>query len=309
MQYLCMLFRYLILHWRMSVCLYVEISPLSYNQQGVVWGTAVALFCFVKQHYNKMDTTVDNLLYSILCSFGLIKECAAQGTEDTLNTMASAQCTDTTEQTQTHYNQTYKHNTMGTTSWGYSTTAPQKQLRFIHPSTQTNSFPCIPVIALPHTFPFLSPQTGTAKSFCSVLLSHLLSLQNKLIRADVFTSRGWTEKSHPHLGTSPPLPPVPSPFPTLSECWQLFRLLCRSQNRTFLPWQVFTRLPSKTRYGWVLLACFLCFTVANCNLNSPANLINLYATTMNMKFHGIFFLGFFPAPQKWSNKIRPEEAG
>lgn len=99
----------------MSVCLYVEISPLSYNQQGVVWGTAVALFCFVKQHYNKMDTTVDNLLYSILCSFGLVKECAAQGTEDTPNTMASAQCTDTTEQTQTHYNQTYKHNTMGTT--------------------------------------------------------------------------------------------------------------------------------------------------------------------------------------------------
>lgn len=79
-----MQFRYLILHWRMqSVCLYVEISSLSYNQQGEVCGTTVALFCFVKQHYNKMDTTVDNLLYSILCSFGLIKECAAQGTEDT----------------------------------------------------------------------------------------------------------------------------------------------------------------------------------------------------------------------------------
>lgn len=36
--------------------------------------------------------------------------------ENTLNTTATTQCTDTTEQTQTHYNQTYKHNTMGTTS-------------------------------------------------------------------------------------------------------------------------------------------------------------------------------------------------
>lgn len=82
----------------------------------------------------------------------------------------------------------------------------------------------------------------------------------------------------------------------LSECWQLFRLLCSSHNPTFLPRLVFTRLPSKTRYGWVLLLCFLHFTIANCNPNSPANLINLYATTVNMKFHGIFLLSFFFSP-------------
>lgn len=51
----------------MSGCSYVEISPLSYNQKAVVCGTTVVLFCFEKEHYYKMDTTVDNLLYSIVC--------------------------------------------------------------------------------------------------------------------------------------------------------------------------------------------------------------------------------------------------
>lgn len=83
------------------------------------------------------------------------------------------------------------------------------------------------------------------------------------------------------------------PLSPLSECWQLFRLLCSSHNPTFLPLLVFTRLPFKTRYGWVLLVWFLHFTIANCNLNGPANLINLYATTVNMKFHGILLLSFF----------------
>lgn len=82
-----------------------------------------------------------------------------------------------------------------------------------------------------------------------------------------------------------------------SQYSQLFRLLSSSHNPTFLPWLVFTRLPSKTRYGWVLFVCFLHFTVANYNLNSPANLINLYATTVNMKFHGIFLLSFFFSPE------------
>lgn len=176
-----------------------------------------------------------------------------------------------------------------------SATLPQhhsKQLHFIHSSTPTNSFPRIPVISLPDALPLLSPQTGTAKSFCSVLSSHLLSLQNKLIRADVFTSRGCTEKSHPQLGT----PSLYQPLPHLSESRQLFRLLCSSHNPTFLPRLVCTGLPSKIRYGWVLPVCFLRFTVANCNLNLPANLISLYATTVNMKFHGIFLLTFFFSP-------------
>lgn len=178
-----------------------------------------------------------------------------------------------------------------------SATLPQHHRNSCTSSTAqhqlTVSHVSIPGIPLPDTLPLLSPQRGTAKSFCSVLLSHLLSLQNKLIRADVFTSRWYTEKSHPYLRTSPPLPHCTNPFPT-SQCWQLFRLLCSSHNPTFLPWLVFTRLPSKTRYVWVLLVCFLHFTVANCNLNLPANFINLYARTVNMKFHGIFLLSFFP---------------
>lgn len=180
----------------------------------------------------------------------------------------------------------------------------------LHPQLNTDQrFPMYPSYCITSMLPLLSPQTGTAKSFCSVILSHLLSLQNKLTHADVFTSRWCTEKSHPHLGTSPPLPHCTDPFPPLSECLQLFRLLCSSHNPAFLPWLVFTRLPSKTRYGWVLLVCFLHFTVANCNLNLPAKLINLYATTVNTKFHGIFLLSFCFCPQKWSNRIRPEEAG
>lgn len=86
----------------------------------------------------------------------------------------------------------------------------------IHSSTPTNGFPCTPVIALPDAPSLLCPQTGTAKSFCSVLLSHLLSLQNKLIHVGVFTSRGRAEKSHPCLGTSPLLPHCTDPFPPLS---------------------------------------------------------------------------------------------
>lgn len=193
------------------------------------------------------------------------------------------------------------HSTMGTMSKCYSTTAPRKQLHFIHSSTPTNSFPCIPVIALPDTLPLLSPQTGTAKSFCSVLLSHLLSLQNKLIHADAFTSRRCTEKSHPGDFTTS-LSQYRPLSPPLSECWQFFRLLCSSHDPTYLPWLVFTRLPSKTSYGWVLFVCFLHFTGANCNLNSPANLINLYVTTVNMKFHGIFLLSFFFFPRNDQTK-------
>lgn len=117
----------------------------------------------------------------------------------------------------------------------------------------------------------------------------------------LYLKRMHREKSSWGLHHCSSTVPIPQSSPP-QECWQLFRLLCSSHNPTYLPWLVFTRLPSKTRYGWVLFVCFLHFTVANCNFNSPANLINLYATTMNMKFHGIFLLSFFSPPRNDQTK-------
>lgn len=107
---------------------------------------------------------------------------------------------------------------------------------------------------------------------------------------------GVQRKAIHALGASPPIPYCTDPFLPLSVCWRLFRLLFSLHNPTFLPRLVFTILPCTMRYIWVLLVCFLHFTIANCNLNLPANLIGLYATTVNIKFHGIFLFNllFFP---------------
>lgn len=132
--------------------------------------------------------------------------------ENTPNVTATTQCTDTTEtdtnslqqDIQTHYNGNYRlvllHHIAA-------------EAAALHPQLDTNwQFPMNPNYCISRSTSTPILLTGSAKSFYWVLFSHLLSLQNKLIHADVFTSRGCSEKSSTLWGLHHRSLIAPTPF-------------------------------------------------------------------------------------------------
>lgn len=161
------------------------------------------------------------------------------GTENTPNVIATTQHTNTTE-TRHKLTTTRHRNTLQREL--QATATPTQCHRNRCTSSAAPQWPKVSnetqIISFPDLHSLSSPWTDGAKSSCRVILSHLLSLQNKLIHADVFTSRGQSEKSHAQFGGFTTAHST-NIFLPLSARWRLFRLLFSSHNPTFLQWLVY----------------------------------------------------------------------
>lgn len=181
--------------------------------------------------------------------------------------------------TQTHYNETQKHAITRTTGYCYSNTVSQKQVHLFCSSTMTKSFQWNPSY-------FISRSTFTLimlGRWCQVLLpSHFISpvitpeqanprwclYLKRTVREKSCTVWGLHHRSlHQHLSAL---------LSTLKAFQVTFQLTYpHIFMTTGLLW-----VPCTMRYGWVLLVCFLYFTIAISNLNLPGNWIDLCATIL-----------------------------